>query len=177
MALTLQFKHSCEALSIAWRQKIGNKHAFDPLPAAELLTALEVLTVTPDHFQQVPEVQRGHLNTVQDWSAMIVALDPITVLYNPTQSPARYESTMMHECAHILLEHPMVQYKLWGQNSRYEDEAVYCGGCLQIPRRGLQWAVQKHMSAEEIGRHFGSSVAMVNYRANMTGMRKDIREL
>jgi Zn-dependent peptidase ImmA (M78 family) len=60
------------------------------------------------------------------------------------------------------------------RNPKHEEEAVYLGGCLQIPKRGLLWAIQKKMSAEEIAHHFGASTDMVLYRANMIGQRKRI---
>lgn len=51
-----------------------------------------------------------------------------------------------------------------------EDEATYLGGCLQIPRRGLLWAVQQKMVLPRIATHFGASEEMVCFRSNMTGI-------
>jgi IrrE N-terminal-like domain len=50
-----------------------------------------------------------------------------------------------------------------------EDEAVYLGGCLQIPRRGLLWAIQKKMTIDRIALHFNASQDMVQFRINVIG--------
>lgn len=55
-----------------------------------------------------------------------------------------------------------------------EAEAAYLGGCLQIPREGLLWALRRHMSTAEIARHFGASELMVRYRRNVTGVDRQV---
>ncbi len=130
MALSLSFKRTCEALSVAWRRRLGNRRAFDPLPASMLLQELEVRITTPNHYQGLLEAQREHLITVQDWSAMIIELSPITILHNPAHPPVRYESDMMHECAHILLKHLMIPFQHWGhphhtKKKRFTAVAVF----------------------------------------------------
>ena len=81
----------------------------------------------------------------------------------------------MHEVAHILLKHRMVgldpQTGLFKRRQQDENEAVYLGGCLQIPRRGLLWAVQRKLTISQIAVHFGASEAMVRLRSNVTGIR------
>lgn len=46
----------------------------------------------------------------------------------------------------------------------------YLGGCLQIPRRGLLWAIQRQMTQTEIAVHFHASEEMVRFRSNVTGV-------
>lgn len=93
---------------------------------------------------------------------------------SPSAHPARYQSNLMHELTHILLNHPMVgfdpQTGLPMREPHYEDEAIYLGSCLQIPRLGLQWASQKGYTRQEIAEYFGASEEMVRFRCNMIGI-------
>jgi Zn-dependent peptidase ImmA (M78 family) len=172
MSLSTQFKEACERTAIERRRKLGNRLAFDPLPSAELLEDLEVQIKSFDEFKILSEDQRRSLDNI---SAGVVSVNPLVVIYNPSHSPARHESNMMHECGHILLKHPLILIDLSSptppRDSKQEEEATYQGGCLQLPKRGLLWAIQKGMDANTIASHFGCSIEMVEYRANMIGQR------
>jgi hypothetical protein len=78
----------------------------------------------------------------------------------------------MHEFSHVLLKHPMAGFSpttgLPLRDQRHEDDATYLGGCLQIPRLGLKWAVQRGYTCTQIAQHFGASEAMVRFRSNVT---------
>src|SRR5438270_13327829 len=103
MSLDWKFKAACEQISIEWRRKLGNRLAYDPLPASELLDALEISLIALDKLTNLSPEECQHLTEL---SAAVISVEPIIVLYNPTHSPARHESNMMHECAHIILKHP-----------------------------------------------------------------------
>src|SRR5258708_1319054 len=102
MTLTHTFKELCERIAVKWRCKLGTRLAYDPLPAFELLNSLQMIVITPANAPGLSLEQRQQLESANDWSGVIVALNPITVLSNPTHPPARHESDMMHECAHII---------------------------------------------------------------------------
>jgi Zn-dependent peptidase ImmA (M78 family) len=112
----------------------------------------------------------------EDWSAGILRLTPLLIVYHQKHSPARRESDVMHEIAHVLLQHPMMSFSpvtgLPLRDPRHEDEATYLGGCLQIPRLGLEWAIKKGFGLIAIAEHFGASEEMVQFRCNMTGYLK-----
>jgi Zn-dependent peptidase ImmA (M78 family) len=80
----------------------------------------------------------------------------------------------MHEFGHVLLKHKIVRFDpntgLPLRQQTNEDEATYLGGCLQIPRRGILWAVQRKMKQAEIAAHFNASEEMVRFRSNVTGV-------
>jgi Zn-dependent peptidase ImmA (M78 family) len=177
MTLKYEFKKSCEGIAIGWRSRLKNRLAFDPLPSAELLDALEISTKPLDKVKGISDEHRQLLFEVL--SAAIICIEPIIVLYNSSHSPARHESNIMHESAHIILKHPMMIFDPTSpklpRDPKCEEEAAYLGGCLQIPHRGLLWAIQKGMSTEQIADHFGASIEMVLYRANMVGQRKNIK--
>jgi len=174
MKLEAVFKRRCEAIAVNQRYEL-NKHPFDPLPAEELLKKQNGEVRTPDQMpHMLPETIKRLLDS-QDWSAGIIRLHPLLIIYHPAHSPARHESDLMHELAHVILNHPMVGFDpvtgLPLRNSRHEAEATYLGGCLQIPRLGLQWASQRNYSGQQVAAHFGASEEMVNFRGNMTGIK------
>ena len=84
----------------------------------------------------------------------------------------------MHEIAHIICEHPTANSGINGSLRSYdeeqEEEARYMGGCLQITRAGLLWALRRRMTKEQIAKHFLASVDLVRYRQNVTGADKQI---
>ena len=169
--LSKTFRSRCEALSMQWRIRLGLR-AFDRLPADELADACGVLVRRPDQLD-VPEEVRDYFLCREDWWGFLFPTRPPVIVYHPGQPATRYESTVMHEIAHLLLEHPLERVYLAQDdrngrafNPRIEAEAAYLGSCLQIPRRGLYWAVQKGMTDEEIALHFGASRALVRWRQN-----------
>lgn len=169
--LSKEFRNHCEAVSVEWRIKLGLR-AFDPLPANMLAEACSVLIRSPEQLALSHEVQKYFRQQANWWGILFPTTPPI-IVYNPNQSPARYESTVMHELAHLLLKHPPQKVYLTtvdgnarNYNSQLEAEAAYLGSCLQIPRRGLYWAVQKGLSNEEIASYFNASQAMVQWRQN-----------
>lgn len=171
MKLEAEFRHRCEAIAVDWRHRFGLR-PFDPLLAEQLLQALNGEAVPPDQLPNVSWEAVHHLLTHDDWSAGIVRNQPLLIVYHPAHSPARHQADLMHELAHILLEHPMTGFSpetgLPLRDARHEDEATYLGGCLQIPRLGLRWAAQRGYVYTQIAGHFGASEDMVRFRSNLT---------
>lgn len=168
------FKNWCEKQATDWRYRLGLR-AYDPLPANRLAVAFSAELIPPDKLEGAPPeaVELFLTADPSTWSAMILRAQPLVIMYNPNHSAARYESNIMHELAHVILEHQPIQINtsLWKREYRQKDEAeaTYLGGCLQIPKRGLDWCLQKKMTNDQIANHFGASLEMVQYRRNMTG--------
>lgn len=86
----------------------------------------------------------------------------------------------MHELAHLILKHRpshivevgQLPFALRTYDPEQEEEATWLGGCLQIPRSALVWAVKRNMSEQKIADHFGSSVELAKYRLQVTGVSK-----
>ncbi|MEH2162940.1 MAG: ImmA/IrrE family metallo-endopeptidase [Nostoc sp.] len=80
----------------------------------------------------------------------------------------------MHKFGHLLLGHKIVRFDsntgLTVRRQSDENEATYLGGCLQIPRRGLLWAVQRQMTQTEIAVHFNASEEIVLFCSDVTGV-------
>jgi hypothetical protein len=169
--LSWQFRERCEGIATRWRDHF-KLHAYDPLPANRLAEKMNALLCRPADLDASEEAIE-HLSQVQDWSGIIKSFSPLIILYNPTISSARYESTIMHELSHIILQHPPGQLYLatsgiWERefDSKIEAEAAYLGSCLQIPRRALYWSQQRKMDIDQIATHFGASIEMVRWRMN-----------
>ncbi|WP_427157235.1 ImmA/IrrE family metallo-endopeptidase [Aliinostoc sp. HNIBRCY26] len=177
MALTetlpTEFRQKCEGIATEQRSLL-NLRAFDPLSADILAVQLNAKILTPEQIPSLdPCVVEVLLNSDQ-WSAGIINQSPLWIINNPRHTPARRESNLMHEFGHLLLRHKIVRFdpntELPLRRQSDEDEATYLGGCLQIPRRGLLWAVQRQMKQTEIAIHFHASEEMVRFRSNFTGV-------
>jgi Zn-dependent peptidase ImmA (M78 family) len=168
------FKRRCEAIAVEQRYQLKLR-PYDPLPAEMLLEKLKGEAKSPDKIPNMPIASVELLLNREDWSAGIIRLCPLLIVYNPAHSPARHQSNLMHEFAHVLLDHPMIGFDpitgLPLRNARCEDEAVYLGGCLQIPRLGLKWIVEQQYTLAQTVEYFGASENMVRFRCNMTGIK------
>lgn len=170
--LSLDFRRHCDAIATRQRSELGLA-AFDPLPARQLARKMAVSVFRPQEIAEISAEVTTYMEQVAHWRGVVVCFDPRTVLYNPQLSPAGFESTIMHELAHFLLDHPPTRlYMLDDEryyreyNTQIEREAAYLGSCLQIPRGGVVWARQGKMNKQEIAAHFGASEKMVQWRLN-----------
>ena len=156
-----------------------------PLPARLLaeqleipvLSPTEILGITPDILARLLQVD------IQSWSAITLPTKDVTlIIYNPNHSPRRQESDLMHELAHVLCEHPPAQLvqidpsfpPLRSYDEAQEEEAIWLGGCLQIPRDALLWAIRRGMGEAKIETHFCASNEIVRYRRQVTGVDKQM---
>lgn len=175
MKLDIAFRSRCETIAVDRRRRLG-LHSSDPLPAQRLLADFNGTAVPPEdlprHLTNVPDAAVRHLTVTSDWSAAIIWLEPLLIVYNPRHLCGRHEANLMHELGHVLLKHPMIGFSkssgLPVRDPRHESEATYLGGCLQIPRLALQWAVASGFTAEQIAEYFGASQEMVRFRSNVT---------
>lgn len=169
--LPKSFRKRCEVISEEWRMSMGLR-IFNPLPANQLAAKCEVIIRHPDEMD-MPQAVIDYFLQSNNWWGAIFPCTPPVIVYNPKQSPARYESTIMHELAHLILNHPSEYIYLAPDtpfirnfDTMIEAEAAYLGSCLQIPRRGIFWAIQKGMNNKKIARYFGASLEMVRWRQN-----------
>ncbi len=174
-SLSSAFRRRCETISTDQRVRLGLQ-AFEALPARTLAETLNAQIMAPDQFASLSPEQTSHLLSSNQWSAAILCRKPLLIVINPNHTSMRRESSLMHELSHVLLNHPMVQFSpgtgLPMRDQLHEAEATFLGGCLQIPRRGLLWALQMGWSVIQIANHFSSSESMVIFRLNVTGASK-----
>lgn len=178
------FKTWAENLALEKRRALG-LGATAALPARALGDNLDVTIIGPDEIPGIPPDVLHHLQSIdpESWSATTIMRNGcMVIIHNTTHSPRRQESNLMHELAHLLCGHKpsrLVQYDnfafpLRSYDSDQEDEAKWLGGCLQLPRTALLWAIREGMANDMIVRHFGASLDQVQYRRRVTGIDRQM---
>ena len=102
------------------------------------------------------------------------------VILNSSHANTRRTATLMHEIAHIILEHvpaevnvaPSGLVLLSDYSAEQEDEADWLGAALLLPETALIEYRGCGMSAEAIAQVFGVSGQLCNWRCRMTGVEK-----
>ena len=172
MELSYEFRRRCERIA-ADQRRLVERLPHEPL-RGELLAAHHGIRVCEPHgMPGVTGEQADALSQQTDWDAVfLTALSPPIIVLRPDVSPARRQSTLMHEMAHYLLRHTALafdtaQTALEPRRNLDEAEAQYLGGCLQVPQVGLIWAAQSGLSATRTAAHFGASEQLVTWRARI----------
>lgn len=175
MKLSRSFRSASEERGIAIRHQM-RLQAFDPLPAAQLAKRLGIDILSP--LQLNDTLSNNTISCLlasTAWSAVTVLTQPPLVLYHPLHAAARFESSVMHELAHILLAHRPEDLTVWSKGfsgrsypPQQEKEAEFLGACLQVTRVGIDWANGESMCLCEAAEHFGASRQMMQFRLNAT---------
>jgi Zn-dependent peptidase ImmA (M78 family) len=101
------------------------------------------------------------------------------IFYNPTHSATRTANSIAHELSHVILEHEP-RRAIAADGTRIfdpdqEDEAEWQAGALLVPREGaLRW-LSTGGSVTAGAKHFGVSVELFSWRANQTGVVRQLR--
>jgi Zn-dependent peptidase ImmA (M78 family) len=176
------FKSRCENIAIQIRLNLGLKDS-EPLSAFELAEYLGVWIWELDEIPNLPRETLKHLGSVDgdEWSAVAVqsgAQDVIVL--NPTHSPARQSNDLMHELAHIILQHEPSQIVVSDTtgvglrtfDKRQEAEADWLAACLLLPRSAVAFSHGRKMPIDKAADYFGVSKDLYRYRLRMTGVEK-----
>jgi IrrE N-terminal-like domain len=176
------FKAEAERTAVDYR-KMLDLQPHDPLPAALLADHLKVRMLSPKEIPGIPPDLLAELlgDGTSSWSAAIYERETKRyVIHNPTHSPGRQESNLMHELAHAHLQHPLgsLQLAINGlllplrkYNEVHEAEAECLGACLQLPKEALIYhTLVRKKSAEEIAEQFNANLTMVTYRLRISGV-------
>lgn len=174
------FKSKAENVAINCRRNLGLKD-YDPLSSFSLAEHLNLRITNPLELglgeNHLNELLSGHGSTC--WSAITIGREaPSLIIHNTTHSAYRIESNIMHELAHVLLEHRMSEIDtslgipLRKYDAQQEIEAEWLGGCLQLPKAALvKYYVYQSLSEREISEKFNASIPMVNYRIRVAGIK------
>ena len=84
--------------------------------------------------------------------------DRALVIYNPEHSSGRQSNDIMHELAHLILDHKPTTVILSQDgslvmrsfNQQQEEEADWLAGCLLLPRDALVHSVKAGLTAQQI---------------------------
>jgi Zn-dependent peptidase ImmA (M78 family) len=176
------FKARAERISELHREELGISK-FEPLDAFDLANHLGVPIVgVKDLRSDLGKEDYGKLSNVNKFSAMWMPNEDgdKIIIHNNFHSLKRQQSNLMHELAHIILDHsiPDEQARLCHMlglhyyNEEHEQEAKHLGGCLQITRPGLLWALKNGYTEMEISDYYNASLDMVQFRMRITGVLK-----
>jgi Zn-dependent peptidase ImmA (M78 family) len=177
------FKTKAEVIAESCRSEMGLP-AESALDAYQLASHLGILVQSVDQILNESDALKliGTRSNPVEFSALCMKNcdgDKI-IIYNPNHSLPRQQSDLMHEIAHILRKHEMaeeVKQLLGKVNLRsfdhfQEEEAEILGGCLQITRKGLLWAMYQNYTYQQMADYFKASLDMVKYRIFSTGVEK-----
>lgn len=157
-----------------------------PLTGIQLSKHLQVKVSSASQISQIPDEVRQQLWEADNgsWSAFTIShpTKGKCVFYNPTHSRGRHESNVLHEMSHLICGHPPSKFisfencdfSLRTCRPEQEQEADWLGGCLKLPRESLLWALRKGMTNQEIAAYFITSLDMVQFRRNVTGVDRQL---
>ncbi|SEP44771.1 ImmA/IrrE family metallo-endopeptidase [Mucilaginibacter sp. OK283] len=175
------FKAKAERLSVEFRTKMSI-HPCAPLCAFKLAEHLNIPIYSATEFLNLPNEIDKLSNENFGWSAltMVTRANNRIIIHNPYHSQARQQSDIMHELAHAICEHKQsldiydfnIPLGMRHFDELQEEEAICLGSTLQIARPGLQWALKRGYTVEQIAHHFNSSVEMATYRLRISGVAK-----
>jgi len=179
------FKSWCETTALQFRTALGLK-APDPLPAERLAAHIGLRVVD---IGLIPGLRADALQqlTVADpssWSAVMLTLgDSKVVVLNPSHSDGRQSNDLMHECAHVVLNHAPSKalraatgaLMLSAYDKQQEAEADWLAAALLLPRAALLRIVQSGVSSEEAAYQYRTSQALLRMRLNQTGVNLQMR--
>jgi Zn-dependent peptidase ImmA (M78 family) len=178
------FKAQAEKRATVARQllSIAALAPFDPWVYA---SHLKVTILDFNSLGLSPSVVR-QLTVVDDdsWSAMTLKEgDKLGIVINPAHAATRQRYDLMHELAHIELEHVPVRVEvsqtglllLSDYSDDQEQEADWYAAAFLLPRDGIFQLRSRGKTVEEIGARFGVSRALCEYRLRMTGVDVQMR--
>jgi Zn-dependent peptidase ImmA (M78 family) len=149
-----------------------------PLDIRDLVRHLNVEIIRADSL--VDRARLEELERVQPgaFSAATFHLpDGRTVsVCNPCNDPARTNSDIGHELAHILLDHDVREIQqLAGHtfltcNPEQEEEATWLAGCLLLPRPLLLREAIAGSSPDSLAARYQVSATMARFRLNTSGV-------
>lgn len=174
------FKAWAERTSTGLRKELG-LNSCDTLSPKDLAECLGVRLCTPHDIPGVPTVVLSQLleKDPWGWSAVSqVVKGKHLVIYNPRHSAGRQASDIMHELAHIILDHApgkliMSQdgtMVMRSYDRKQEEEANWLGWSILLPREALVNAARLGLSLVQTAERYGVTKDLVEFRRRMTGV-------
>jgi Zn-dependent peptidase ImmA (M78 family) len=130
------------------------------------------------HLDQLP------VNDSSSWSAVTLVLPhQKLIIVNSAHMPFRQNSNIMHELAHLILDHEPARVDMTSErlmildsyDKTQEDEANWLSGALLVPREGLLHVLSRNSLNESAASHFKVSEEMIAWRRQVTGVDVQIR--
>lgn len=175
------FKAECERRASSARVELG-LGPLAPLCPWSFARALGIMVFGADELDLETEHAVQLLQRDPDsWSGMTLHDDGAhVVVLNSAHHRNRQTATLMHEIAHITLDHSAAEVTVSASGlvllSHYsvdqEDEADWLGAALLLPEAALLNERRRGMSIAAIAKDFGVSEPLCSWRCRMTGVEK-----
>lgn len=175
------FKAESERIAASARAELGLSK-IDMLDPWTMAAHMGVLVLGADQLNLAAEHANQLLvNDPDAWSGMTLAeKDTKLIVLNPAHSQARRCATLMHELAHIMLDHAPASavasvsglVLLSDYSDDQESEADWLGAALLLPEAALLHYRAAGRSAAQIAQMFGVSLDLCNWRCRMTGVER-----
>ena len=184
----MDLKHGVRRRRFGFRRDLQIE-AFGALDPLELARHLNILVWTPYDVARIGGLAKNHLDQLlkhdpSSWSAvtLILPLKKVIIL-NSSHAPVRNNSDLMHELAHLILEHEPTRVDMTPErlmildtyDKLQEAEADWLAGALLVPRDALLDMLLHNQSIKAIASHLNVSTKMIEWRSRMTGIDKQLR--
>ena len=181
------FKTWSEKTAFGFRRDLQIE-AFGALDPRELARHLNIVVWTPHDVARMGNLAKVHLDQLlkhdpSSWSAvtLILPLSKVIIL-NSNHAQVRQNSDLMHELAHLILEHKPARVDMTPErcmildtyDKLQEAEADWLAGVLLVPRNALLDMLLRNRSIEGTASHFNVSTKMIKWRCRMTGIDKQL---
>lgn len=174
MTLRYGFKSDANRLSVELRGEMGLR-ATDPLDPRGLAAHLEIPVAEFSSFLvSAPDVAPLLDERSSEVSAATIHLGyRRLVLVNDSHVPERQNSSVAHELAHALLQHPpgpaIDEFGCRHWDGEVEEEAAWLGGVLLITNEGARALVARRLADHAAREQYGVSQEMLTWRKRMSG--------
>jgi Zn-dependent peptidase ImmA (M78 family) len=174
------FKSWSERVALAFRKDLSLRPD-SPLTPTQLAEHLGVRVCTPNDIIGIPAEVLHQLLNVDPWGWSAVSIfetEFSLIIFNPRHSVGRRASDVMHELAHLVLDHKPASVivsqdgsmVLRSYNARQEDEANWLAGCLLLPRDALLRCKHLKLPVVEVAHKYGVSEKLAVFRMRITGV-------
>ena len=174
------FKAWCERLSLQKRTELKVKPA-DPLDPRALADNLLIRIWSIEQIPRLPAATKQILlsDDGSAWSAATICLGKRRlIVLNSSHSPGRQASDLMHELAHLMLDHKPATLDvsvdgimmLETYDQQQEEQADWLSGCLLLPRDALVHIKRQRIEVGDAAKQYGVSLKMLRYRMGVTGV-------
>ncbi len=154
--------------------------ALDPRVLAQ---HLGILVWTPHDVARLGNLDQEHVDQLlvrdsSSWSAVtLVVPSKKLIVINSKHAPVRQNSDLMHELAHLILEHEPARVDMTSQrlmildtyDKAQEEEADWLSGSLLVPREALLQVLSRHPD-NHAASFFKVSGQMITWRRQVTGI-------
>lgn len=178
------FKAQAERLSAQARLELGLE-PLAPLDPWRYAAHIGVVVLDFDAFEISANCRKRLLHTdSESWSGMTLKEGDVTaIIVNPSHSPGRQSSTLMHELAHVMLKHVPARVDISANGmlllSDYsedaEGEADWLAAAMLLPREVLMRSRRRGEAINHIAAVFGTSDQLCEWRVRMTGVDMQLR--